>query len=432
MAPEIEQLFANRDALAIGMDDFHISPMAHESTMSNRAKRLLGQMKPFMDQVNWEGSEIPGTPESRKAFKATKQLIVAQMLANLAQRSERTWHQEATLAGTDIPAYKQQLVRTVMKSLPSTIAFELFPVVPLTQSTGKVAYRVPEYDSVFTGSSPNTVSGDDVSDISKFNTGYSTQATQRTNLNLMKFRIALQTVDTETHGVCALTSLQAHHQMSAEFGEDLNQILSNEMIGYLPLVMDRMMIDAALANVPVGHAKTWTRNPTINGVAWANQTPSEKNEYAKDLWNTGILSVFTAIYNTIGIRPNWAVAGTAAAEDLSRLSSFNPIRVDDNTFAAQTGRLRDVGTLDNGGLRILVDRMINTNTILFGYRPTNRMDPALTLCPWIPVGLTDKLATPRSLSQEVAAYTIFGIAQPSLTYPDSSVLGDVYGKLTIS
>jgi hypothetical protein len=432
---EITQLFENASGLPMVLDDFKTAPMINLGRISSSAEKLLEApgMKQVLNTIDWQGADgIPGPKAARVQFEATYRLLVACLLRNAAMRSDIELRQEATLAGTDLPAYKQQMVRTIAKAYPQLYSIQLFPFVPLAQSTGKIFYELVQYATAWTGSSPNIAAADDLSDLAKFNTDYAAQSAQLATLNDLKYQLVSQTVETDTYGVSTVTSRQAHHQMSAEYGRNLNDILSNKMISYLPWVIDRLMINAALAAVPVGNKNTWLRAPTINGVAWANQTPSEKKEYRETIWSDGILPIFTAMHLLRGIRPNWAVAGSNAAQDLSRLSSFSSIRTDDNTFIAKSGRLRDYGTLDNGGIRILIDNQLNADKILFGYRPTDEMEPAIVGCPWIPVALTDELILPRQLQHEKAAYTIFGIGQPTESVPSSAELGKVYGELTIS
>ena len=131
--------------------------------------------------------------------------------------------------------------------------------------------------------------------------------------------------------------------------------------------------------------------------------------------------------------PNWAVASPDAVEKLMRLTTFVPVgSVADGVDLTQ-GPIRDVGTLRQVGIRVLVDPQMATGTILFGRRPTTDFDPAIQFCPYRPIRVTGTLEQPGVGSYERGVYSRFGVAVPNtVANPASSQLADVYGKLVIA
>jgi hypothetical protein len=416
-------------------DDFALSrgPIT-ASGLTSGGEQTLERFKPYLDAVDWHGAEgIRGPKHIRQQFEMTYRLMVAHALMILARTNQPRLHAEATLAGTDIPTFTRQLIRTVLRAYPKLITPQLFPVQPLFQSDGRIYFELTKYDSAYASSTPNVSANDVTADLTKFNAGFFEQNAQMADLGMLKVDLSNYiVVSAITKGLAALSSLQAEEDFSSTYGRDYNALLSERFVSHLQWVIDREMLNAALNNVPAGNVVTWKRQPTINSVAWANQLPSEKSAWRETIWHDGFLPVFTAIYNRHYVRPNWAVAGAAAAEDISRVSSFKPILVDDSTIDMRQGAIRDIGTVDNGGMRVLVDPQLNTDTVLFGYRPTMEMEPAIVFCPYRAIGMAPDLTYPRQLKREKGAYTRFAIGKPDATVPESAHLADCYGKLTVS
>jgi hypothetical protein len=167
---------------------------------------------------------------------------------------------------------------------------------------------------------------------------------------------------------------------------------------------------------------------------YATLSPSEKKVYDETIWTDGILPVLTKIATAraMSVQPNWAIADSASVERLMKLTTFVPTG-DVTGVDLNSGPIRDVGTLRQVGIRVLVDPQMTTNTILFGRRPTIDFDPAIQFCPYRPIRVTGTLETPGLGTNERGVYSRFGVAVPNAgACAASSQLADVYGKLTIA
>ncbi len=410
------------------IDDFKgLALIPDGARLSDGASATMEAFEPYIESINWD-KEIRGPKVYRDQFKSTYKLMLAIALKHTAKVSEQQLMKEATLAGTDISTYTRQIIRTVLRAWPQIITPQLFPVQPLTQGpSGYVYFEEAAYDSAYASSSPNILPGDLASDLAKFNSGFSKQVNQLDLLGAMKLLMQRILVEAQTYGLSAITSLQAEEDFASQYGSDLNTTLGDRMVYYLKLVIDRAMINAALAAVPAANAFTWKRAPTLNSVAFANQLPSEKAWYHESIWSDAIVPAITAIYALRYVRPNWIIAGPNAAADLMKAQGF--------VLAADGGnlnQLRDFGSLDAGGMRLIIDPWMDTNTILLGYRPMADMEPAIIFCPYRPIQFMDDWVDPSRIKRTRGAYTRFGIAKPDASVPESLHLGDAYATITVS
>ncbi len=413
------------------IDDFkRMSFIPDGARLSDGASATMEAFQPYVEAVDWD-KEMFGPKHLRKHYESTYKLMLALALRQTAKVSEAQMQKESTLAGTDITVYTRQIIRTVLRAWPQLITPQLFPVQPLVNGpSGYVYFEQMAYDTQYLSSSPTIQIADVASDLAKFNAGYAKQVTQLDTLAAMKLAMQRILVEAETYGLSAITSLQAEEDFASTYGGNLNTTIGERMVYYLRLTIDRLMINAALAAVPSGNKVTWKRTPTINSVAWANQLPSERSAWRESIWSDGILPIFTAIYNLRLVRPNWAIAGPAAAEDLMKAKGFAPLS--DGVNFDLRGQVRDIGTLDAGGLRVIVDPWMSTNLILIGYRPQVEMEPAIVFCPYRPIQFMDDFVDPSKIKRTRGAYTRFAIADPDGGVAESAHLGDCYGQLTVS
>src|SRR5439155_12041103 len=94
--------------------------------------------------------------------------------------------------------------------------------------------------------------------------------------------------------------------------------------------------------------------------------------------------------------PNWAIAGTDVARLLRRQKGFTAYSSNQSEINLSTGPIRDFGTLDAEGLRIVVDPQLTANKMVFGRRPVRKNDPALYLGMYIPLQMTKDLYDPNT------------------------------------
>lgn len=432
----ITNLFLDRkNFIDDGFNDFRTSAVLREDAMSDGCRNMMERFKPILEAVDLNDPHkgMLGSKHSRDTFADTYKALMAAMLLNISKIPRQQLQQEATLAGTNVPTFTKQLIRTVLRAFPRLITPQLFPVVPLSAPDGRIYFPADLYDSSYAGSLPLVPVNSNVSDKSNFNTEFFRQGVQLTNLGLVKYDLSKYIViSAETYGVAAESSLQAEEDMQSIYGEDYNMKMSERMSYFLSLVIDRLMLSACISAIPAGSQLTWDRHPTINSVVWANQAPSEQNAHRDNIWRDGILPAANEIFKLYYVRPNWAIAGSDAALDIAACSSFKPVQVDATTIDMRQGAIRDIGTLDSGGMRVLVDPWLDEDTIILGYRPMADFEPAITFCPYRPIGFTDDLVEPRTLKRTKGAYTRFGIGDPDDSVPASAILGNCYASLTIT
>jgi len=413
------------------IEDFQNSAILDAGTLSFEAAGLLRKFRPFIEAVDWN-SRMPGSKPIRKRFEATYKLGMAMMLRNLGVTLPSVLHKEATLAGTDIPNFTRQLLRVITRAYPDLITPQLFPVIPMTGPTARVFFENVLYDNAFASSSPNILTGDNTADLTKFNAAFFKQANQLDNLGLLKMSMDSIDISADTYGVSAISALQTEEDYASQYGRDYNAVMSERMAYHVKLAVDSVMIAAMVAAVPAANKVTWKRTPTINSVAWAGLAPSEQSAWREQIWANAFLPAMQKIYDKRYVRPNFAVCGSNAATDISSVKTFDPIRVDDSNIDQRTGAIRDLGLMDNGGLRILIAPMINTNKIYLGYRPQMEMEPSIFWNPYRMWGMADDFVDPRTLKRTKGGYTRFGITKPDGVNTDANILGEVYAEITIS
>lgn len=416
--------------------DFNTDPIISASELSDHGKRMLEAYAPALDAVDWFHSEkgIAGPKGYQKKFLDTYKLLTAQMLHMITKMPASQIRQESMLAGTDATTYNKQILRTVLRAFPKLIAPQLVPVVPMTGPTARVYFELLKYDTTFVSSSPNVAVGDTMDDLTKFNSGYAAQAAQLTDMNGIKLSLENYLDVTEgTYGLSATSSLQFEDDIATVHGRNYDNYISDRLASMLQWFIDRRVIGAVTAAVPSGNKVYWARKPSINGVAWANQLPSEKNAHRETIWRDGFVPAMTKIYNNRYEFPNWCVCGSNAAEDIRGLSVFQPLDVyNADSLTIHSGAVRDLGMLNSGEMRVLLDPQMDPNLIILGVRPTDEFKPAVVWCPYRPIGFAPDLFFPKSLKHEKGAYTRYGIAQPTNGNTESARLGYSYASITIS
>lgn len=422
------------------LEDFKLSPVVPADGMSESGKKYLEAYKPFIDSVNWSGKIFGGTA-AVKRHEATYKLMAAIALSHIERTPTALLQREATLAGTDIPTFTKMLIRVVLQAYPKLIAPQLFPTIPLTMGPdGRIYFERSLYDSAFASSAPNIAQGDQIADLTKFNTAFALQSQQLKQLGKIKLDMSNYiVVSANTYGLVAEWSIPGEEDYAAIYGGNLVMALSERLQSLLSWIIDRTMINAAVAAVPTGDVSvggnniTWKRTPTLNGVTWANQNPSEKLDYRATIWTDGIEPLRTAIYKKYYVMPNWLIVSPSVAEDIRKVRSFQPIDGTANDITIRLGAIRDLGSIDSGSMRVIVDPMMVNNTALLGYMPAASFEPAIYFLPYKPIGFTDTLTIPGTLGRSRGGYTRFAVGQPDTGQnAASSILGVVYGLLTVS
>lgn len=410
------------------LSSYGADPVVRESArLSPQASAMLEAFKPLLERADL-GNSMVGRKDVAKRFEHNTKLVMAQMLRNTFGLLPQVWHKEATLAGTDIPSYARQNIAMILRAFPRMFATQLFPVTPLAGPDGRIYFFNTKYNTALTTSSPTIASGDRLDDITKFNSNYAVTAEQGT-AKALKVDISSIVVSASSYRLASTWTYEAEDDMSALYGESVEQALINEMTRLMGWTVDRTLIDAAVSDA--NSTGTWTAQPA----GYSTLAPSEKKAYDETLWADGILPLITAMQRkrSFNTSPDWFVVGTTLAERIQKLTSFVPFaNAQGNDLSFNTGALRDVGTLSAIGIRVLVDPQLSADVGVMGHYPANSFDPAIHFMPYRPVRVTGRLERPVTGDYDRGVYSRFGVARKNGSYADSSQLGDAYGTLTVS
>lgn len=356
-------------------------------------------------------------------------LMMTSALMNVTQ-------QEAMTAGTDLPTFTKVVLLTVKRVYPRLFATQLFGTLPMSGPTGRLWFKDFKYDDNFTGSSPNIAQGDRTDETSKFNEDYYAVA-ELEQARKLKFDYA--------HLDFAATDFRVVADLTDQFKDDVSNVYNDDAEGSsydhiaqeMARVIDRKLIGAVYNNVPGANSHTWDATPADvgNGSAYEALAPSEKKAYDELLWNNIQETInkirVTRKFNTDG-DPSWLLVGANFALRLWKLTAFKPLVQSLTVAGLGQGALRDIGTIDTLGIRVLVDPMLNTETGLFGRMPAQG-DPGIYFAPYIPYQVLRDSYDTDTGRQTIGARARFGIVKPNTgTQSRSSQLSEIYGKLVVT
>lgn len=414
-------------------------------------KKTVEAFKPILDKIDFEGRINAPAPIRKLYVDKYKALVAHQIgmllspgdmpaptlegaemaLTALARKAIQLGYvNETTLsAAGGVPTWGRQLIAVISRVYPRLITPQLFPVRPLLAPEGRIYWENALYNTAFASSSPNVSVNERVDDLTKFNPDYPNKG-QMGDANLLSVDLSQYIVVTaDTKRLGTVHSAEAEDDLAAFNGADLPSTLRGLMEFFLQWVIDRSMINSAVTYAIT--EKTWNAQPTINSVAWANQTPSEKTVYNQTLWSEGVNSVINDIAARRYVYPNWVIAGSKACESLQRVSSFVPLNSGIDIVVDRTSA-HDFGAIAGGTMRVIRDPQLTTNLMLFGYTPMRPMEPAIHFCPYKPITFISQLAYPRQAKYENGAYTRFAIGDPDYAQNGQSrILAECYGRLYI-
>jgi hypothetical protein len=407
-------------------------PVPTLSTLSAEGKAMIATWKPLLEAAGIsDGSMGIGSDPYRKAFAIQNELLVAQMLTNVSHIRNSTLQKEATLvSGSDVPSYARQMIAMILRAFPQMFATQLFAVTPFSGPDGRIYFRTSKYNSALaaSGSNPAVADGDGMHDLTKFNKLYAQrdelQAARKTKLS-----ITSMTASVESYRVTSEWSYEAEDDFSALYGGDLGSALVQQNAMLLAWTTDRVLISAAgdTANT----TQEWEAEPT----GYAALAPSEKKAHQETLWTDGILPLITAMQlkRSFTTTPTWCVCGATFSERLQKLTTFVPhVNAAGDAMTFSVGGLREVGTLRQLGIRVIVDPMMSADMALFGSKPMSSFDPAIHYCPYQPIRATGVLELPNTGQYEKGVYSRFAVVQKDTgSQADSEQLGDPYGILEV-
>lgn len=438
---ELNTAIAGTRGLPVDIVDFHKTQSLREGTVSSGGKALLTYFKPYLEQANWTDGNFGMTPAARKASKEAAQLAAAHAMLNRLRMGKKALAYEATTAGVDLPTFTRQLLITISRAYAQLFTLQLFGILPLTQPTGRLHFKDYQYDQNFNGTvanpTPTISQGDRIDDITKFNPDFYKIA-EGQFANKVKIHYSNLDISVSDYRVIAEWTDQLADDAMAVYDTDAEQALMDQMAQEMARVVDRTMIAAVLNNVPSANTYTWTQQPNgSNGtINYSTADMANRREYDQTLVSDGIMTTLNKIritrkYSQDDAYPNWAVCGTNFSLALMKAQSFRPVDKGIE-MQVQTGALRDLGDLTTMGIRFMVDVMLDSNTCIFGRKPTAKNDPGIYWAPYVNLQPTRDLYDPETGTTTRGVRSRFAVAQPNTgVNPASSQLADIYGKLTI-
>lgn len=445
---QIAALIESSRRLPDDIIDFQRSYEPHTAERrSRRAKQLVQFFKPLLESVSWDGPEGM-SPVQAKRYKDSAQTAAAFALAtHLKSSGMAGLRTEASTAGVDLPTFTRQLLMVITRAYAQLFAMQLFGFMPISQPTGRIVFRDYQYDDSWIGSTPTIAAGDRTDIIAEFNTDFY-QVDEGARANKVKSHLSFLDVSDKSYRIATDWTDQMADDMRSVWDEDIDSLMMDHMVQEMTRVWDRLMINAMKAAVPSANTTTWKQTPVgTNGQPnYGTLTPSEQKAWDERLWSDGIQKVISQIrvtrkYNADG-DPDFMVVGTDFALALNKLTFFLPVEKNMNEQDLQRGALRDLGVLKSAGIRVLVDPMLSadvadsavtpTSVAYFGRKPRARGDVGLWLLPYVAIQPTLQHYDTDTGLMTKAVRSRLAIAQPNTgTQPNSSQLGEVYGKLVM-
>jgi hypothetical protein len=405
--------------------------------LSRHASSLVEAFKPVLDAVDWETTKGMN-PAYAKQYTKTAQLLCAADLANhLKGGGMENLRMEASTAGVDLPTFTRQLLMTITRAYPKLYTLQLFGVLPLQGPTGRLVFKDSLFDSAYTGSTPNIAVGDRQDDLTKWNPDFF-KVPEGVLANKLRTTRSILDISTSDYRVLSEWSDSYADDVASVYDANADAEEAEQRAWNMSRLIDRLMLNALVNNVPSGATISFTAQPT-NNPNYAQLSPSEKLMYDENVWRDGVLKVIQQIriarkYGD-DAEVTWAICGTDFAQTISRLSMFHAYQQSDQ-IDVETGPMRDLGTIKGSGIRFIVDPALtissSSNVCLFGHRPMSRGAVGLYWAPYVNLQPTRDFYDPNLGLITKGTRSRFGIIQPNTeTNPASSQLADIYGLLKV-
>lgn len=401
------------------------------------------QTRAFLDAYGTIADEAMGSAfDNVPAFmKETVKLAACTAMHQFLHRTHKGEVTEAALSGVDLVTFTRQRLLTIGRTYVYLWATQLFGYLPMRGSTGRMFFKVYEYDSNYIGSEDTIAAGDATDEV--FDSGYA-EFVEASLARKIKFRYSDLDIAIREDRVSA--------SWSDMFAEDAVRDLDdadpagstlNECARLIAQTIDQRLIAAALTDAFSGN--NLSSNFDITPSDYASAVPSEKAEFRHMLFTHGFAKVVSnmAITNKNNPSipgPDWLLVGPrlAYAMDSTKFYTSKNTGAQNSQYALSTGPIREVGMLDNYGVRVIVvpflDEGLTTDQsrFLFGRRPTMANDPGIYLAMHTPLKITRDAYDPDSGLNTQAVRTRYGIVRANTdTNPDSAELQKPYGRGTV-
>lgn len=193
-----------------------------------------------------------------------------------------------------------------------------------------------------------------------------------TNVPGAELQIKSVPVNAETRTMRAYWAFDAEYELSKEYGQDLESLLSTQITAELAHEIDNELCLGLYDFANAAPISTWSRTPDVGVSRWEhyngfNITMQENSA-----------SIFEA---TQKYGANFAVAGTQAAVVFKAQTGFEA--APNQTVAGP----HLIGTVD--GIKVFVNPAYKPNDYILGFKGASNIEAGAFYCPYMPVSSTD-------------------------------------------
>lgn len=198
------------------------------------------------------------------------------------------------------------------------------------------------------------------------------QAAGFTNIPSAELKIESIPVNAETRTMRAYWAFDAEYELSKEYGQDLETLLSTQITGELAHEIDNELCIGLRDFANAAPISTWSRTPDVGVSRWEHY-----NGFGITLQENSA-SIFQA---TQKYGANFAICGTKAATVFRSVQGFDA--VGNETLAGP----HYIGTLN--GMKIFVNPAYDPDEYVLGFKGSSNLEAGAFYCPYMPVSSTD-------------------------------------------
>lgn len=193
-----------------------------------------------------------------------------------------------------------------------------------------------------------------------------------TNVPSAELQIKSIPVNAETRTMRAYWAFDAEYELSKEYGQDLESLLSTQITAELAHEIDNELCLGLRDFANAAPISTWSKTPDVGVSRWEHY-----NGFGITIQeNSSAIFQATQKYGA-----NFAVCGTQAAVVFKSQNGFDA--ASNQTVAGP----HFIGTLD--GIKVFVNPAYDPNEYILGFKGNSNIEAGAFYCPYMPVASTD-------------------------------------------
>jgi hypothetical protein len=368
-----------------------------------------------------------------EGLNGSKRSGMGVMLENTRKYLSESATAGASSAG-NIATLNRVILPVIRRVMPTVIANEIVGVQPMTGPVGQIhtlRVRYAETNNA-TGTSNDTVAGDEALSPFKIATAYSGDGTagnadtaagkEGSGGRKISVQILKQAVEAKTRKLQARWTFEAAQDAQSQHGIDVEAEIMAALAQEITAEIDQEIL-ASLRSLAA-------TEETYNQAAVSGTATFVGDEHA------ALAVLINRVANKIAQRTrrgagNWAVVSPAALTVLQSATTSAFARSTEGTFEAPTNT-KFVGTL-NSAMRVYVDSYAaDTQAVLVGYKGSSEADAAAFYCPYIPLMSSGVVLDPSTFEPVVSFMTRYGYLELSNTASSFGNAGDYVGEIAVS